>query len=259
MSASPRRWSGVTGPARLAEPRASNRPSRGGGIRVRRAWVGGLVGLVAVVGSIGSAAADVSAKNAKDQALAQAGVITAADLPPSLSLQGAPQRDPGSKAFKGISDCKAVIASTDAAKRSTTRALSKDFSSASSGASAVLVNNTSYAFKDAGAATKFVAVRSTSTASSCLQKTLQKQLKGSGTTTANFGPITNLQNVGNQAVGYEGIIDQGQGQPQAYLDLVVVRVGRSVTSYEFLNPTQSLPQAPGIVNAVINRVAAAGA
>jgi hypothetical protein len=74
-------------------------------------------------------------------------------------------------------------------------------------------------------------------------------------------PITDLQGVGNEALGYEiaATYTQAGGTATLYIDYVVVRVGRAAMLFVFTNVDTRIPQGPDIVNAVAQRVAGAEA
>ena len=73
-----------------------------------------------------------------------------------------------------------------------------------------------------------------------------------------MSPITDLQGVGDEALGYEiaATFTQNGGNATLYIDFVVVRVGRAVLGFGFTNVDARIPQGPDIVNAVVQRVAA---
>jgi hypothetical protein len=74
--------------------------------------------------------------------------------------------------------------------------------------------------------------------------------------TPTVSPITDLQGVGDENVGYEIVVNLTiQGQDLVlYWDLVYVRVGRAAVHFVFNNAGQRLPQGRGIMDAVITRV-----
>jgi hypothetical protein len=74
-------------------------------------------------------------------------------------------------------------------------------------------------------------------------------------------PITDLQGVGDEAVGYEiaSTYTQEGGTATLYVDFVIVRVGRAGLAFVFGNVGARIPQGPEIVNAVVQRVSAAQA
>jgi hypothetical protein len=74
-------------------------------------------------------------------------------------------------------------------------------------------------------------------------------------------PITDLQGVGDEAVGYEiaATFTQNGGNATLYIDFIVVQVGRAVLGFGFTNVDARIPEGPGIVTTVVQRVAAAEA
>ena len=76
-----------------------------------------------------------------------------------------------------------------------------------------------------------------------------------------MGPLTNLQSLGSQAVGYEGTLKlTAQNQTlNAVIDEIVVQVGRSVVVFQFGSPDQQIAQGPAIVRSVLTRLQHAGA
>jgi hypothetical protein len=212
-------------------------------------WIAVAAGVAAAVVLVAPAVAGVKSA-ASDKAILKAGVLTAADVPSTWA--SAKQVDSGTKGFKGIASCKQVVAAMDAARRGP-RALSRSFgdpaATSNSGA-----QNSVYAFKNVKAAQQYVAAYVASNAATCFQDAFNKATNGSQATVA---PLTNLQGVGDQAVGYEASVtgtDQNGKAVHVIDDLVNVRVGRALVSFNFGNNDVRIPQGVAIVQAVVSRL-----
>jgi len=122
--------------------------------------------------------------------------------------------------------------------------------------------NAVYAFPDQKSAGKFVAAYKGSAATACFDK-LGAEVARSRPTAAppTVSPITDLQGVGDEAVGYEiaATFTQNGGTATLYIDFIVVRVGRAVLGFGFTNVDARIPQGPDIVTAVVQRVGTAEA
>jgi hypothetical protein len=215
-------------------------------------WLVVLLGVaVALPVSIGSAGAATRAVATGDQTILTTGVITAADVPATWTA--AKQGPESSKSFQGITACKQISAAASAARKGPHKQ-SRQFSDPSDHGN-TYAENTVYAFKNAAAATKYLVPFQASTFATCLQKSLQKQL-GSLDQVSAGQPVSNLQGVGDAAVGYEFQIQANvQGAQMTYIyDAIGVRIGRAFVGFTFTNPNVQIPQGPDIVNAVISRV-----
>ena len=216
-------------------------------------WVAVAAGLAAAVAVVAPAGAGVKAA-ASDKAILKAAVLTPADVP--STWVAAKQADSGSKNYKGIAACKQIAAAMDTAHRGP-RALSPQFSDPAPTSNA-LAQDTVYAFKNVKAAQQYLAPYAASNAASCYQQAFNKAARGQGQ--ATVAPITNLQGVGDQAVGYEATItgsDQN-GQPvHVIADVIGVRVGRGFVGFNFLNNNVVIPQGVAIVNAAVARLTSA--
>lgn len=215
-------------------------------------WIAVAAGLAAAVAVVAPAGAGVKAA-ASDKAILKAAVLTSADVPPTWVA--AKQADSGTKNYKGIAACKQISAAMDAAHRGP-RALSPQFSDPAPTSNA-LAQDTVDAFKNVKAAQQFLAPFEASNAASCYQQAFNKASRGQGKTTVV--PITNLQGLGDEAVGYEATItgtDQN-GQPvHVIADVIGVRVGRGLVGFNFLNNNVVIPQGVAIVNAAVGRLTA---
>lgn len=212
-------------------------------------WIALAAGLAAALALTVPAGARVKSA-ASDKAILQAGVVTAADVPSTWTARK--QTDTGTKAYKGIAACKQIVAATTTARKGP-KAVSPEFSDPAPNSN-TLAQNTVYAFKTVKGASGFLSAYQSSNTTTCLQQVLQKTGgKGQATVT----PITNLQGVGDDAVGYEASLSgtSQSGQPvHVVVDVIGVRVGRAIVGFEFLNNDVAIPQGVGIVQGVISRV-----
>jgi hypothetical protein len=76
--------------------------------------------------------------------------------------------------------------------------------------------------------------------------------------TPTISPLTDLQGVGDEAVGYETTLDLRVAGETAtlYVDFIAVRVGRVFVGFGFTNRGARFPDGPAMVQAVVARVAA---
>ncbi len=209
-----------------------------------------LVGLLAVVGGTSIAGAGTSSK---DQAVLEAGVIQASDVP--ATWQASPQPDPGAKAFGGQA-CRSIATAVAAAHKGP-HALSPQFADPTSNGMTT-AGDMVYAFRNTKGAKGYFSILSSSNAAGCLQASAQKTL-GARAQVGAMAPIPNLQGVADQAAGYEASIQLAGGQGILILDYLGVRVGRSFAGFTFLNPKVTIPVGPQLVHAVVSRLAQAGA
>jgi hypothetical protein len=209
--------------------------------------------------SLALAAPALAAGESKgDKAILKAGVITKADVPAEwTSKKGKSSGD----ALTGLKECKKINTTVAAAKRDDPRARSREFADPVP-SNAKTAENAVYAFPDQKRAGKFVAAYNGSAATACFDK-LGAEVARSRPTAAppTVSPITDLQGVGDEAVGYEiaATFTQNGGTATLYIDFIVVRVGRAVLGFGFTNVDARIPQGPDIVTAVVQRVAAAEA
>ena len=209
----------------------------------------GILALLAVAAPIGAAAAASS----KDQALVSAGLVSASDVPETW--QQAAQPDTGLAQLKKLAVCDQYRALVAAARKNAFK-LSPQFSDPSNGGGTV-AENTVYVFKSAPTATRYVTAVLTRSSLSCLQAFLQRQVGNQGQV-GPLTPITGLEGVGDQSVGYESDVTL-TGRGTLVVDDVGVRVGRVFVGFTFTNPGATISQGPAIVNAVVNRLTQAGA
>jgi hypothetical protein len=214
-------------------------------------WIAVAVGFAAAVTLAAPAGAGVKVA-ATDKAILHAGVLTAADGVPS-TWTSAKQTDTGSKQFKGIASCKQIAAAMDLARRGP-RAFSPKFSDPAATSSAEAENSV-YAFKTVKAAQRYLSPYEASNVTTCLEQSLKKAVGGKAQVTV--APISNLQGVGDQSVGFEASItvtDQSGNPVHVIADVIGVRVRRAFVGFDFSNNDVSLPQGPSIVNTVVSRL-----
>src|SRR4051812_27302813 len=178
--------------------------------------------------SLALAAPALAAGESKgDKAILKAGVITKADVPAEwTSKKGKSSGD----ALTGLKECKRINTTVAAAKHDDPRARSREFADPVP-SNAKTAENAVYAFPDQKRAGKFVAAYTGSAATACFDK-LGAEVARSPPTAAppTVSPITDLQGVGDEAVGYEiaATFTQNGGTATLYIDFIVVRVGRAV-------------------------------
>jgi hypothetical protein len=218
-----------------------------------------LVCLVGVtVALVAALAAPVAAGEPKsDKAILKAGVFTKGDVPAGWTSKKSSSSDPD----RSIRECRKIRAAIDKAKKNVPRAKSRDFSDPAT-EGATLAGNTVYAFKDATAAATFVGNFQADVAVPCLEKSLAKSPVGKKAIgTPTISPLTDLQGVGDEAVGYETTLDLRVAGETAtlYIDFIAVRVGRAFVAFGFTNRGERFPDGPAMVQAVVARLAAAQA
>jgi hypothetical protein len=210
---------------------------------------------VPVAVSLGLAAPAAAGESRSDKAILKAGVITKEDVPADWTSK---RGETGGRALRGISECKKINAAVEAAKKKEPRARSREFQDpVSQGTTSA--ENAVYAFKDESAATRFMATYQGTDADACFDKAAAKVASEQPTAeTPSVAPITDLQGVGDEAIGYEIVVTFAQDDQSftLYLDIVAVRVGRTVLGFNFSNIGSRITQGPDIVNAVVDRVAA---
>jgi hypothetical protein len=216
-----------------------------------------LVPLLAVsVAGVAAFAPPAAAQSKSDKAILKAGVITKADVPDGWTSKKATSSD---RAYKGIPECKELKSSVDNAKKKVPRAQSREYDEPTSRGT-TSAESTVYAFKKVSDAQKFIAVYQASDASTCLEKAAAKVASGQASAgEPSVSPISNLDGVGDEAVGYEITVPfSASGQTATlYIDLIAVRVGRAFVGLNFSNLNETISGGPSIVQAVVARVAAA--
>jgi hypothetical protein len=218
-----------------------------------------LIFAVPVAASLAFAAPAIAAGESKgDKAILKAGVITKADVPAEWTSKKA---DTGGGELKGIRDCRKINSAIAAARRDEPRAMSREFADPvrENGREAA---NAVFAFDKAKAAGRFVGVFEGSGATACFEKLGEQIVRNQPATgPPTVSPITDLQGVGNEALGYEiaATYTQAGGTATLYIDYIAVRVGRAAMLFVFTNVDARIPQGRDIVSAVVQRVAAAEA
>jgi hypothetical protein len=214
---------------------------------------------VPVAASLALAAPAVAAGESKgNKAILKAGVITKEDVPTEWTSK---KSSASGDALKGIRACRRINSAVAEARENDPRARSREFSDPVP-QNATSAENAVYAFDNARAAGRFVAAYEGSAANACFEKLAEEVAKDRPTTgPPTVSPITDLQGVGDEALGYEiaATFTQEGGSATLYIDFVVVRVGRAVMGFGFTNVDARMPQGPDIVNAVVQRVSAAEA
>lgn len=202
----------------------------------------------------GPAAAD----SKSDKAILKAGVITKADVPAEWTSK---RGTPGGDALKSLRECKKINTAFAAANKDEPRARSREFTDPvpEHGTTA---ENAVYAFQNKKDAGKFVSAYKGSAATACFERLgAEVERNQPAATPPAVSPITDLQGVGDQALGYEiaATYTQNGGEATLYIDYIAVRVGRAAMIFVFANVDARITQGPDIVNAVVQRVAAAQA
>jgi hypothetical protein len=213
-----------------------------------------LVGLTATLAALVAPAAAAATGPTSTRAILRAGVIVASDVPSGWTAGPHPKKS--DQSLRGIPACKTVIAVDAAADRNTTQARSAKFSDPATGGMTTTAENTVFVFKNASTAAGFLAVYAKSAASECLRASVAGQIGSQATTTVS--PIGDLGNLGDGRLGYEIVVQGPNANGQTvslFADVVFVRVGRAIAGFDFVNAGQRLPQAPGVVTAVVNRLA----
>jgi hypothetical protein len=213
---------------------------------------------VPVAVSLGLASPAVAGESESDKAILEAGVITSDDVPAAWTSE---RGGSSGRALRGIRECRKINSAVESARKKEPRARSREFQDpVSQGTTSA--ENAVYAFKNDNAATRFIATYQGSDADACFDKAAAKVASEQPTAdTPSVAPITDLQGVGDEAIGYEIVVTFSQsGQSfTLYLDIVAVRVGRAVLGFNFSNIGSRITEGPDIVNAVVERVSTAEA
>jgi hypothetical protein len=203
-------------------------------------------------------AGPVAADSKGDKAILKAGVITKTDVPADWTSK---PNKASSDALKGLKECKKINTAVAAAKKDEPRARSREFDDPVP-EHGTMAENAVYAFQNKKDAGKFVSAYKGSAATACFQRLgTEVERNRPAATPPTVSPITDLQGVGDEAVGYEitATFTQNGGEATLYIDFIVVRVGRAIVGFAFTNVDARITQGPDIVNAVVQRVAAAEA
>jgi hypothetical protein len=217
-----------------------------------------ILGVPVAASLVLAAPAGAAGASKGDKAILKAGVITKGDVPAEwTSTKGSSSGD----ALEGIRACRRINTTVENARKDQPRARSREFTDPvrENGTEAA---NAVYAFENARAAGRFVAVYEGSAATACFEKLGAEVVRNQPITgPPTVSPITDLQGVGDEAIGYEiaATFTQEGGAATLYIDYVVVRVGGAALIFGFTNIDARIPQGPEIVNAVVQRVSAAEA
>jgi hypothetical protein len=215
-----------------------------------------LILAVPVAASLALAGPAAAADSKSDKAILKGGVITKADVPAEWTSK---RSNASSDALRGLKECKKINTAVAAAKKDEPRARSREFADPVP-EHATTAENAVYAFQNKKDAGKFVSAYKGSAATACFTRLgTEVERNRPAATPPAVSPITDLQGVGDEAVGYEiaATYTQNGGEATLYIDFIVVRVGRAVLGFAFTNVNARITQGPDIVGAVVQRVAAA--
>jgi hypothetical protein len=217
-------------------------------------WISPLLGAALVA----TLALPAGAATARDQAILAAGVIRKPDVPKSWTSS---KPSDFRSALKAASTCAPILAATNAAQKAPHKS-SRVFTDPAT-AGFTNTQNQVYAFTTAADASVYLAAFQAPAGVACLQGLIQDAGTATGAPPpqVSAGPLTNLQNLGNQAVGSEGTLPltvQGQTLNEIF-DLIAVREGRSVVVFLFGSPDVQIAQGGSIVRSVLSRLQRVGA
>jgi hypothetical protein len=212
--------------------------------------------ILAVPIAVSLALAGPAAAAGSDKAILKAGVITKADVPAEWTSK---RGNSGGNALKGLKECKKINTVVAAANKDEPRATSREFADTVSLARSQ-AENAVYAFQNKKAAGHFVSAFKGSATTACFER-LGTELERNqpASTPPTVSPVTDLQGVGDEALGYEiaATYTQKGSEATLYVDYIAVRVGRAAMLFVFANVGARITQGPDIVGAVVQRVAAA--
>jgi len=194
--------------------------------------------------------------SASTSTILKAGLIVPGDVPSGWTSMAA-QKNPALLLINGIGPCASTRAALSVANRGASRAFSRKFVAPDQiGAAQDVV----FVGQNERATQSYAAAYDGPQGRACVQAVAEKVAKqASGT--AVVTPLTDVAAAGGgQGFGYEFQItapNHGALVTGVY-DLVVVRVGRAVTGFQFQNAIQGLPARSSIVTAVVTRLRAVG-
>lgn len=208
-----------------------------------------VVAIVAGPGPAGAAKSDARA----DRAIQKQAVLKKADLPAGWTSSPRREAEPSTApACTGIEQVNA-----DLRPRATR---SPDFSRSDT----TLVNNSVVLLKSTKEAKRLLAVYRAPEAVACLEAVVVDAFSGPGLELLGVDvyPVATTPGGANEAAGFDMQVTvtatPAAGQPAQtlvlYWDLVVVRVGRALTNFAFLNPSRSLPEKDELVDVVVGRL-----
>jgi hypothetical protein len=208
--------------------------------------------------SVAMAGPAAAADSKSDKAILKAGVVRKTDVPADWTSKPGTS---GSGALKGLRECKRINTTVASANKDDPKARSREFADQVSQARSQ-AQNAVYAFQNKKAAGQFVSAFKGSTAMACFVRLGNEVLRNQpAAAPPTVAPITDLQGVGDEALGCEiaASYTQNGGVATLYIDYVAVRVGRAAMIFVFANVGGRITQGPDIVNATVQRVAAAKA
>ena len=221
-----------------------------------------LIATVVVFAAIGSAAGSASAKNApSDKALLKAGVLVARDLP--RGWKSRPVSLGTTNTLKGVTGCEEQSPALDLEQR---RAPSRGFYDpvTPQGGIDSQASNVARVFKNAALADQFLSAYKAASAAPCLQQTNESEFKrrnpNADVALTNFAPLSGFATIGDDSVGYGGVITASttqQGAISGPLDLIYVRVGRAVLGFKLILQGEDPSQLTDIISHPVERVAKA--
>ena len=215
-------------------------------------------GTLVVLATLCSAAWNLPAQGGgSDKALLKAGVLVARDLPTRWKSR---QVTIGAtNALKGVSGCEEQSSALDLDQR---RAPSRGFyDPVNQGGITSQASNVARVFKNTALADQFLTAYKAASAAACLHQTNENEFKrrnpSADVTLTDFTPVTELGTVGDDNVGYEALITASaseQGTITGPLDLVYVRVGRTVLGFKLGVQNQDISQLADIIGRPVKRV-----
>jgi hypothetical protein len=213
-----------------------------------------------VVLALCSAAWNIPAKGGgSDKALLKAGVLVARDVPTRWKSRSVSIRF--ANMLRGVSGCEEQGAALDLDQR---RAPSRSFYDPETPAGAIGsgASNVARVFKNTALADQFLSAYKAPSAAACLHQTNEDDLKRRNSsadiaTLTDFTPVTGLGTLGDDNVGYQAVITistSQQGTVNGPLNLIYVRVGRTVLGFKLGLQSQDVTQLKDIVSHPVERV-----
>lgn len=193
-------------------------------------------------------AAPVGAGEEEDQAIADEAVLTFLDLPEGWEEGDPPDDD--NPAEGEVPECEAIERIVDKGDQSP-HAESPDFDNGNDPNAVATVSNEVFVFPKAKAAKRYLKTFQAD-GEDCL---LGRGEAAPGALDAELGEL-DIEGVGSGGVGYTVFVTVESNGQQFSLanDIVVVRVGRAVTTFAAQNVDEPLPEGPEILAAVVSRL-----